>query len=153
MLQDDSLAAGSETEYTRTYQIPSNCMSGVVLHCNAKPTNGASMYSTDDIKSYRVSINNEPLTSLAVQRQSAQHYDLIRKTFVNRGRTLKSVEEVLLGLDGRRVADARRVDDINIIAFPVPLSAQPQQLELNVVKDGGQFSGPIRIYWEVIKSV
>ena len=153
VLQDDSLAAGTETEYTRTYQIPPNCMSGVVLHCNAKPANGSSMYSTDDIKSYRVSINNEPLTSLAVQRQSAQHYDLIRKMFVNRGRTLKSVEEVLLSLDGRRVADARRVDDINIIAFPVPLSAQPQQLELNVVKDGGFFSGPIRIYWETIKSV
>lgn len=152
-LQDDSLAAGSESEYTRTYQIPPNCMSGVVLHCGAKPANGASMYSSDEIKSYRVSINNEPITHLPVQRQSSEHYDLLRKTFVNRGRTLKCVEEIVQKIDGRRNGTTRIGTVSEVIAFPVPLSGQPQQLELNAVKGGGTFSGPIRIYWEIVKSV
>jgi len=157
LLQDDSLAAGVHSNYTRTYQIPANCMTGVILHCGLKPANGASMYSSDEWKSYRVSINNEPLTTLDVESGSAQHYDLIRKAFVNRGRTLKCVEEIVQSIEGRRLGASRSVTVENgrsrVIAFPVPLSASPQQLELAVTHATGTFSGPVRLYWETVKSV
>tara|TARA_R110000823_G_scaffold99104_1_gene213987 strand:+ start:47 stop:439 length:393 start_codon:yes stop_codon:yes gene_type:complete len=130
-------------------------MSAVVLHTsNPTAVSGVSMYSSDVWGLYRVSINNEPLTTLDVQAQSSEHYDLLRKMFVNRGRTLKCAEEVVQSIEGRRTGDDRRLNgQSSIIGFPVPLQPSPQQLTLDVTMSTGFFSGPIKIFWEVVKSI
>jgi len=144
-LLEDNIAAG-ENAIQRTYQIPPNTINCVVLFPSP-------IYSHDFISTYRVSINNESLTTRDVEYGSAEHIDLLRKSAVNRGMKLKDNNEQLQ-TDNARQGQAGSYLNIKSIQFPVPLSSATQLLDLEVNLDAGRtFTGRLNLFFEQVKSL
>jgi len=144
-LVEDNIATATNA-IQRTYQIPPNTINCVVLFPSP-------IYSHDFISTYRVSINNESLTTRDVEYGSAEHIDMLRKSAVNRGMKLKSSNEQLL-VDTARQGDAGSYLDIKSIQFPVPLSNATQLLDLEVTLTAARtFTGRMNLFFEQVKSV
>ena len=144
-LVEDNIAAATNS-IQRTYQIPPNTINCVVLFPSP-------IYSHDFISTYRVSINNESLTTRDVQYGSAEHVDLLRKSAVNRGMRLKDNNEELQ-VDNARQGQAASYLKVKSIQFPVPLSSATQLLDLEVNLDAGRtFTGRVNLFFEQVKSV
>ena len=144
-LVEDNVAAATNS-LQRTYQIPPNTINCVVLFPSP-------IYSHDFISTYRVSINNESLTTRDVEYGSSEHIDLLRKSAVNRGMKLKDNNEQLQTDRGRQ-GQAGSYLNVKSIQFPVPLSSATQLLDLEVNLDNGRtFTGRINLFFEQVKSV
>ena len=144
-LVEDNIASATNA-IQRTYQIPPNTINCVVLFPSP-------IYSHDFISTYRVSLNNESLTTRDVEYGSAEHIDLLRKSAVNRGMKLKSSNEQLIK-DNEQQGQAGSYLDIKSIQFPVPLSNATQLLDLEVTLTAGRtFTGRLNLFFEQVKSV
>ncbi len=144
-LVEDNIAAATNS-IQRTYQIPPNTINCVVLFPSP-------IYSHDFVSTYRVSINNESLTTRDVEYGSAEHIDLLRKSAVNRGMKLKDNNEQLQ-TDNARQGQAGSYLDVKSIQFPVPLSSATQLLDLEVNLDAGRtFTGRVNLFFEQVKSL
>ncbi len=144
-LVEDNVAAGTQS-LQRTYQIPPNTINCVVLFPSP-------IYSHDFISTYRVSINNESLTTRDVEYGSAEHIDLLKKSAMNRGMKLKDNNEQLQISAGRQGQDASYLA-VKSIQFPVPLSSATQLLDLEVNLDAARtFTGRVNLFFEQVKSV
>ncbi len=142
-LQEDHVPAGT-TEVTKTYQIPPNVINAMI--CFPSP-----VYSHDAFTSYRVAINNEPLTTKQVEQGSSLHREMVKRTFMNMGVPLRDTNEALVSVDeGSEAAEDAKFKFARSIFFPVPLSSSPQLMDLELATTA---TGKINIFFESLKSI
>jgi len=147
VLQEDSLATGGggTTSFDRTYHIPPNSMSCLV-------TFPSPVYSHDAIKSYRIAINNEQLTTRDVVADSALHRDLVKKAFANiPNMQLNDLNEFVV-VEDLASDNAAAYKPIKCLMFPVPLSSESQMLDLSVELSAAA-SGKINIFYQQLRVV
>ena len=119
------------------------------------------IYSTEPITSYRLSIDNEPITNRDVVMGGPVHRDLIGKVFMNNGRKLKNMNELIR----ERTANIE-APDINAgtqvvssaaaqtaIACPVPLGDGRSRMLGIELTASAAMGGKISIYQEVVKKL
>ena len=135
-----------QTELNRQYYLPANCMNFIVASPNPI------LPDPSNISSYRISLDNKPVSNRDVEVKSALHYDMLNKTFLNMGKTLKNNKEKLVFMNNTESEDAGN-HDVRIIAHPVPLSARQTQLGLELNATGGNLNGNHKIFSHVIKQI
>ena len=129
----------------RQYFLPANCMN--VIISSAKP-----IYpDATNLSSYRLSLDNEPITNRDVEVKSGLHYDLLNRTFLNMGRQLRNNKEKLVKNNNTEDENAGNLD-VRIIACPVPLQARQTQLGLEL-NGTGNLNGSHKIFSHVIKQI
>ena len=147
VLQEDHLATGGggTLSFDRTYHIPPNCMSCLV-------TFPSPVYSHDAIKSYRIAINNQQLTTRDVVADSALHRDLVKKAFSNiPNMQLNDLNEFVV-VEDLASENAAAYKPIKCLMFPVPLSSETQMLDLSIELTAAA-SGKINIFYQQLREV
>ena len=147
MSEDDTY--GAITRLSRNYHVPPACKN--VYVCFSQ--NGISASSSNKVKSYRVTIDNEDLTGIDVTMHSPLHKELIVQTFMNNGEPIKNMLESqpLLFANKLNNTDVPQIGlDSGIIAFPVKFVNRRQTLNLSVEAITGQtLHGFHTLYYEV----
>lgn len=147
MSEDDTY--GSITRLSRNYHIPPACKN--VYVCFSQ--NGISASSSNKVKSYRVTIDNEDVTGRDVTMHSPLHKELIVQTFMNNGEPIKNMLESQPLLFANKLNNgtvAQKGLDAAIIAFPVKFVNRRQTLNLSVEAITGQtLHGYHTLYYEV----
>ena len=152
VIEDNFPAAAT---LNRNYNLHPNCVNVWITFPNP-------IYSTEPITSYRLSIDNEPITNRDVVLSGPIHRDLIGKVYMNNGRKLSNMLEML------RTGDADKEDaaitaatgamgagavNVSALACPIPLgNGQSRMLgiELNA---SANLSGKISLYQEIIRKL
>ena len=142
--QEDS--APVSANISRTYSIPPNTTNCYVMFNNP-------IYSSEELDSYRITLDGVDLTNREVKVGSGLHYDLISQVFTNRGQAIGCLlEEMKNPLIVRGVASA--TENMVVIMFPVKLKNATTQLGLELTANATKnLSGKIIVYSEVVKEL
>ena len=109
-------------------------------------------YSKDNLKSYRITIDSEPLTDRKIDYKSSLHYDLLNKTIINSGnKKLKSLAQALRPWNYENTNTAL-TPTITLFAFPVQFKQSQQILELDL-EGNAALSGNIQLNYERVKQI
>lgn len=150
---EDNFPVG--TTLNRNYHLHPNCVNVWITFPNP-------IYSTEPITSYRLSIDNEPITNRDVVLSGAIHRDLIGKVYMNNGRKLNNMLEMLrvgsASKDTAAIVPATGGVNagavlVSALACPVPIGngqARMLGVELNASANMG---GNISIYQEVVRKI
>ena len=138
----------------RNYHLHPNCTNVWITFPNP-------IYSTEPITSYRLSIDNEPITNRDVVLSGPIHRDLIGKVYMNNGRKLNNMLEVLRRGDKEKeegvITSATHAVagavPISALACPVPLgNGQSRMLGIELIASAN-LGGKISIYQEVVRKI
>tara|TARA_R110000772_G_scaffold33944_1_gene82463 strand:+ start:76 stop:432 length:357 start_codon:yes stop_codon:yes gene_type:complete len=109
-------------------------------------------YSKDNLKSYRITIDSEPLTDRKIDYKSSLHYDLLNKTIINSGnKKLKSLAQALRPWNYANT-NAALLPVVTLFAFPVQFKQTQQILELDL-EGNAALSGNIQLNYERVKQI
>ena len=149
---EDNFPAG--TSLNRNYHLHPNCVNAWILFPNP-------IYSTEPITSYRLSIDNETITNRDVVMGGPVHRDLIGKVFMNNGRKLKNMNELIRERTaaieapvinaGTQVVSSAAAQ--TAIACPVPLGDGKSRMLGIELTASAAMGGKISIYQEVVKKL
>lgn len=133
----------AQTRVNRNYLIESNCRNVYMAFADT-------VYSTEPLGDYRITIDNKDVTNRAVQLHSPLHRDLIGQTFKNEGKIVKSMREKLQQDGAVNATD--QGSRVFLVAVPVPLLDRPQRLgvELNFT---GAHAGTFTLFKEIVKLI
>lgn len=138
----DTFPSGSRLN--SSYHIPPNSVNCYIMF----PEPGH-VYSKDIINSYRVSINNEPLTNHDITYNSPIHNNLITSTSLNSGQLeVKNLLSSLKNFNFNNGDGFNNQKQLFVLSFPVPISSTNQLLELSV---DGTLGGQIQLNFERVK--
>jgi hypothetical protein len=140
--QEDSAPSASQIQ--KTYQIPANTTNVYIMFNNP-------IYSHESLDTYRLTIDGVDVTNRDVVRDSALHYDLLSQVYLNKGLSIGSIESMVYE-SSADADEAGAQSSITIIAFPVPLKKESQQIGLELVGTSA-LSGKIILYSEIIKEL
>jgi hypothetical protein len=116
-----------------------------------------SIYSNKTYLSYRVSVNNEPLTNRDVERESPLDYDRKARYMKNKGQALGCLRERQLNktlIPKTSENNSVRYDTLNnAILETLPITDGMKNLGLEINSQGGHEINDIVIFKEMIKSL
>ena len=150
---EDNFPVG--TTLNRNYHLHPNCVNVWITFPNP-------IYSTEPITSYRISIDNEPITNRDVVLSGPIHRDLIGKVYMNNGRKLNNMLEMLRTGDSSKetaaitaATGAMGAGAVNVsaLACPVPMgNGQTRMLGIELTASS-PLGGKISIYQEIIRKL
>ena len=137
----------ASTNVSQNFYIPPNTKACFVCFPEALKS-----ISTDPLKSYRVIIDNEPVTESVVVYNSAKHFNLLQSACKNAGVKVENLNGNFrnwnLNLDGQ----TSQIVEIMMIAFPVALKQTQQIVQLELESDTNM-SGNIQLNYCRFKQV
>ena len=134
---------------TKNYYVPPLTKTAFIVFPNA----GADKtWSTDAITSYRIIVDNVPLTESTIIYKSAKHFDLMRAGLLNAGLAYNNVGSNLKNWNHESDSSSTNVYDLTILCFPIKTVAQQQVLNLEI-NASANLSGQIQIVYQRIKNV
>ena len=142
--QEDSAPASASIN--RTYSLPPNTTNVYVMFNNP-------IYSSEQLDSYRITLDGVDKTNRQVRVGSALHYDLISQVYQNRGSALGSTKEQMKNAL-KYLGQADSTESIVILMCPIKLKQGNTQLGLELNATTGQtLSGKIIVFSEVVKEI
>lgn len=141
--EEDSYTAGSTLN--RVYEVPPMCKNFYIMFFKG---NGV---ASDDqhLKTYRVTLDNVEQSQGAVTIGGPEHYDNIIRTLANGGGELNSLSEKYFTCNTLAAAKAGLRN--NMIAYPVPFLNRSQKLQVELTASGGNLTGRLIVYYDVVK--
>ena len=143
---------GARLSLNKQYQIEPEAMSVMVCF----PTTGG-VYSNKQFSSYRMAIDNEPLTNRDVERASPLDYDRKARYLQNKGKSLQCLREKQLNKTIMPKASQTYAgmydENNNAILEVVPVTAGMKTLGLEITSSGGHTLNEIIIFKEQLKTV
>ena len=77
------------------------------------------VYSKDKLTSYRITMDNEPITDREVVYSGQLHHDLLARAFINSGnKRIKNMGSYLRGWDDANDGGAAMYNKITVLGFP-----------------------------------
>lgn len=136
----------------RYYSIPPNCDAVVITMVKS-----GGVYTVangqEDVKEYRVTINGDDISNRPIAMHGQLHKNLITQTLNNLGHQQQSNLNQFLEFNFSS-GSSSDLHQANTIMIPVPLSAQPQQLGLEIVAEtGATFGGQLTLFKHVMASI
>ncbi len=142
----------NRTTLNKQYAIEPEAMGLIVALPQAN-----SIFSNKTFLSYRVSVDNEPLTNRDVDRASPLDYDRKARYMQNKGKSLECLREKQLNkthAPRTNQANTVRYDSLNnAILETLPITPGMKNLGLEINSQGGHEINDIVIFKEMIKSL
>lgn len=142
----------ARTSLNKQYMVEPEAMSVMVCFPEAN-----SVYSNKPFTSYRVSVDNEPLTNRDVERDSPLDYDRKARYMQNKGKAVSCLRQKQLNkTEEPKKAEANSVRydrDNNSILEALPITQDMKKLGLEVNSTGSHLINDIVIFKEMLKTL
>ena len=138
----DTYPAG--TSLDKQYYLPPNCLNLIVAFPNP-------IYSMEPITTYRITLDGHQTTNRDVAVDSGLHFDILKKSFINMGSSIKNYAEELIHTNLTNDNDGSKVSS-RIIAHPVRVKGSLSQLGLEL-NASGAMSGKLVVYAQVLRKI
>jgi len=150
--EEDTFPVSANAVLQRYYSIPPNCDAIVITMVKGGGIFTAAAGS-EAVKEYRVTINGDDISNRPITMHGQLHKNLIAQSLNNLGHQQQSNLNEFLQFNFS-TANASALHKANTIMIPVPLSAQTQQLGLEIVPvNGVTFGGQLTLFKHVMASI